>query len=56
MDGALYGVYCSFGTTCRPCLACSSLSVLGDRNVYFEKIRVLKAGVKPCIMVHGIIE
>jgi hypothetical protein len=56
MDGAPHGVYCSFGTTCRPCLACSSLSVLGDRNVYFEKIRVLKAGVKPCIMVHGIME
>jgi hypothetical protein len=24
---------------------CSSLSVIGGRNVYFEKIRVLKAGV-----------
>jgi hypothetical protein len=47
---------CSFGATSRPCLACSSLSVLGDRNVYFEKIRVLKAGVKPCIMVHGIMK
>jgi hypothetical protein len=47
---------CSFGATSRPCLACSSLSVHGDRNVYFEKIRVLKAGVRPCIMVHGIME
>jgi hypothetical protein len=56
MSGALYGVYCLFGTTSRPCLACSSLSVLGDRNVYFEKIRVLNAGVRPCIMVHGIME
>ena len=26
---------------------CSLLSVLGGRNVYFEKIRVLKAGTKP---------
>ncbi len=47
---------CLFGATSRPCLACSSLRVLGDRNVYFEKIRVLKAGVWPCIMVHGIME
>ena len=48
--------YYLFGATSRPCLACSSLSVLGDRNVYFEKTRVLKAGVRPCIMVHGIME
>ena len=26
---------------------CSSLSVVGGQNVYFEKIRVLKAGVSP---------
>ena len=28
-------------------LGCSSLSALGGRNVYFEKIRVLKAGATP---------
>ena len=26
---------------------CSSLSVLGGRNVYFEEIRVFKAGTPP---------
>ena len=26
---------------------CSSLSVLGGRNVYFEEIRVFKAGASP---------
>ena len=48
--------YCPFGATSRPCSACPSLGVHCDRNVYFEKIRVLKAGVRPCIMVHGIME
>ena len=56
MGGAPYGATARSGVISRPCLACSSLSVLGDRSVYFEKIRVLKAGVRPCIMVHGIME
>ena len=31
----------------EPSLVCSSPSVLSDQYVYFEKIRVLKAGVTP---------
>ena len=42
--GSPQGDTVCFGATIRSCLACSSLSVLGGRDVYFEKIRVLKAG------------
>ena len=35
---------------------CSSLSGLSGWKFYFEKIRVLKAGIWSCIMVHGIME
>ena len=35
---------------------CSSLSVLGGQCVYFEKIRVFKAGKVACIMLHGMME
>ena len=39
--------YCLFRPPCRFFPWCSSLSALGGRNVYFEKIRVFKAGVSP---------
>ena len=34
-----------FWSTCRFCLRCLLSGVVDGRNVYFEKIRVLKAGV-----------
>ena len=39
--------HCPFLTYCLPALSrgCSSLSVPGGRRVYFEKIRVFKAGL-----------
>ena len=49
--------YCSTPPYCGRLLPwCSLLSVLGGRCVYFEKIRVFKAGLAACIMVHGIME
>ena len=45
-----------FWSTCRFCLRCLLSGVVDGRNVYFEKIRVLKAGVLACIMSHGIME
>jgi hypothetical protein len=56
MDGAPNGATVRSDVKSRSCLAYPSLGVLGGRSVYFEKIRVLKAGVRPCIMVHGIME
>ena len=45
--GPLASGYClaEHFTECVPW--CSSPSVMGDRYVYFEKIRVLKAGILP---------
>ena len=44
-DGPLASGYCLDRTLYRVVLWCSSPSVIGDRYVYFEKIRVLKAGI-----------
>ncbi len=41
------GVYCSVGPYPLGEPACSSLGVSGNRDVYFEKIRVFKAGHCP---------
>lgn len=41
--------------SCHPS-RCSLLSVVAGRHVYFEQIRVLKAGLTPEYCVHGIIE
>ena len=35
---------------------CSSPGAAGGRNVYFEKIRVLRAGAGAWIVAHGIME
>ena len=55
--GPLASGYCLGANTLTVvCLWCSSPSVIGDRYVYFEKIRVLKAGSQARIMLHGIME
>ena len=54
--GPLASGYCLAEHFIEFVLSCSSMSVIGDRYVYFEKIRVLKAGVKARIMLHGIME
>lgn len=41
------GADCPSGPPSRSIPWCSSLSVSGGRNVYFEKIRVFKAGGTP---------
>ena len=47
-DGPLASGYClAEHLTDSFVLWCSSPSVISDRYVYFEKIRVLKAGVYP---------
>jgi hypothetical protein len=45
--GPPLGGYCFSWPNHSVYLWCSSLSVTGGRNVYFEKIRVLKAGILP---------
>ena len=43
-DGSPPGVYCRLPNSPSARTGCSSSSVPGGRHVYFEKIRVLKAG------------
>ena len=43
-DGPFFMVVLSESDIWPPFPVCSSLSVLGEWHVYFEKIRVLKAG------------
>ena len=47
LSGPLASGYCLAEHFTECVLWCSSPSVIGDRYVYFEKIRVLKAGVQP---------
>ena len=47
MDGSPSGATVCLAYISRGCLGCSSLSAFGARRNYFEKIRVLKAGVLP---------
>jgi len=48
----VHGAHCMFLTHKLAAPCCSSLSVSGGRNVYFEQITLFKA----CIMLHGIME
>ena len=47
VSGTPYGCYCLSGPNQPVGRSCPLLGVYGSRYVYFEKIRVLKAGLTP---------